>query len=248
MRRVFFLASPCAFSEIFSGSYLMTTPTIKCQQLADCFKLLTVFFYEPEIDLWEQEDILNQFSWTLQQTSPGAFHFAKQMRDASEVDDEDLMKVDYAALFVGPFELPAAPYGSVYMDKNKRIMGDSTMAVLKLYQEAGLKVDVKDSPDHIAIELEFVHYLYSLEVEAIQDGDSEKATRIASLRAHFLTTCLAPWIRPFCQSIKNATKNLFYVNLADCLEVFITEISGLESISLQDHRLLPKENANQPAV
>lgn len=226
----------------------MTTTVKKCQQFADCFKLLAVLFYEPEMDLWEQEDILNQLSRLIQKTSPGAFHSAQQMCDASEVIDEEQMKVDYAALFVGPFELPAAPYGSVYLDKSKRIMGDSTMAVLQLYRDAGLKVDVKDAPDHIAIELEFIHYLYSLEANAVQDGDREKEIRMASLRTHFLTTCLVPWVDPFCQSIKNGTNNLFYVNLADCLEVFIAEISELASLPLQDHSLFPKENADQPSV
>lgn len=226
----------------------MTTTVKECQQLADCFKLLAVFFYEPEMALWKQEDILNQFSSTVQTISSGAFHLAQQMRDANEEIDEEQMKVDYAALFVGPFELQAAPYGSIYLDKSKRIMGDSTMAVLQLYREAGLKLDVKDAPDHIAIELEFIHYLYSLEAEAIQDGDNEKAIRVANLRTHFLSSCLVPWVHPFCQSIKNGTNNVFYVNLADCLEVFIAELSELASIPLQDHSLLAKENADQPSV
>ena len=226
----------------------MTTSVKKCQQLADSFKLLAVFFYEPEMDLWEQEDILNHLSGLMQKTSPGAFPLAQQMCDTSEMNDEEQMKVDYAALFVGPFELPAAPYGSVYLERSKRIMGDSTMAVLQLYREAGLKLDVKDAPDHIAIELEFMHYLYSLEAEAIQEGDRERGIHMASLRTHFLTTCLVPWVHPFCQSIKNGTNNLFYINLADCLEAFIAEISELEAPSLQDHTLFPKENADQPSV
>ena len=227
---------------------MITSTVTKCQQLADSFKLLAVLFYEPEKDLWEQEDILKQFSQILQKISPGSFPCAQQMRDASKVIDAEQMKVDYAALFVGPFELPAAPYGSVYLDKNKRIMGDSTMAVLQLYRQAGLKVDVRDAPDHIAIELEFMHYLYSLEAEAVQDGDREKEISMASLRVHFLNTCLVPWIHSFCQSIKKGTNNLFYVNLADCLEVFIAEITEFVSPLSQDYSLLPKENADQPSV
>lgn len=226
----------------------MTTSIKECRQLADCFKLLAVFFYEPEMDLWEQEDLLNRFFWILQKTNPSGVHLAQQMRVASKIIAEEQMKVDYAALFIGPFALPAAPYGSVYLDRNKRIMGDSTITVLQLYREAGLKIDVKDAPDHIAIELEFIHYLYAMEAEAIQNGDPKKATRMASLRSHFLTTSLAPWVHPFCQSIKKGTTNLFYVNLAGCLDLFIAEIAVLEATPLQNNNLLPKENVDQLSV
>lgn len=226
----------------------MTSTVTKCQQLADSFKLLSVFFYEPEMDLWGQGDLLDQFSLLLQKTSPDAFPFTQQMREASEVINEEQMQVDYAALFVGPFELLAAPYGSIYLDRNKRIMGDSTMAVLQLYREVGLKVDVRDAPDHIAIELEFMHYLYSLEAEAVQNSDHEKEIRMANLRAYFLSTCLAPWVHPFCQSIKNGTNNVFYVNLADCLEAFIAEIAASDSVALQEHNLPLQENADRPSV
>ncbi len=226
----------------------MTSTVTKCQQLADSFKLLSVFFYEPEMDLWQQGDILNQFSLLLQETSPDAFPFAQQMRKASEVINEERMRVDYAALFVGPFELLAAPYGSIYLDRNKQIMGDSTMAVLQLYREAGLKVDVRDAPDHIAIELEFMHYLYSLEDKAIQGGDCELEINMVNLRTHFMNTCLMPWVHSFCQSIKNGTTNLFYVNLAKCLNVFIAAISECEPVVLQDHSLLAQENADPPSV
>ncbi len=226
----------------------MTSTVTKYQQLADSFKLLSVFFYEPEMHLWEQEDILNQFSLLLQKTSPNAFPFAQQMCDNREQIGEEQMQVDYAALFVGPFELLAAPYGSIYLDMNKQIMGDSTMAVLQVYREAGLKVDVRDAPDHIAIELEFMHYLYSLEAEAVLGGDHEQETRMTSLRTHFLNTCLAQWVQPFCQSIKNGTNNVFYVNLADCLKAFIAEISEADSVTLQEHNLPLQENADQPPV
>ena len=68
MRRVFCNRekSPCALLKKLSGSDTMTSTVTKYQQLADSFKLLSVFFYEPEMHLWEQEDILNQFSLLLQ--------------------------------------------------------------------------------------------------------------------------------------------------------------------------------------
>ncbi|MFN2356106.1 MAG: molecular chaperone, partial [Desulfopila sp.] len=71
---------------------------------------------------------------------------------------QDLL-VEYARLFVGPFELLAPPYGSVYLETGRRLMGDSTIAVQHMYTNAGLTLDVQEAPDHIALELEFMHYL-----------------------------------------------------------------------------------------
>ena len=225
------------------------TPTFqKYLYLADCFKLFSVFFYEPEMDLWEQEEILSQLFSILQKTSPGTVQAAQQMGKACGVIAEEQMKTDYAALFIGPFALPAAPYGSVYLDKGKQVMGDSTMAVLDLYREVGLKVDIKDAPDHIAIELEFIHYLYHLEAEAVQDGDHEKRINLAKLRTHFLTNYLAPWVQPFCQNIKKGTSNLFYIKLAECLDLFIAEIAEHRPRPLPNQILLSKDNVDHPPV
>jgi putative dimethyl sulfoxide reductase chaperone len=226
----------------------MTIPVNKSRQLADCFKLLAVFFYEPEMELWKQEDILFRFAEEMNKIVPDAFPAANRMGQALTNIDEEQMQVDYAALFVGPFELLAAPYGSVYLERTKRIMGDSTMAVLDLYRQAGLKVDIKDAPDHIAIELEFLHYLYSIEGKASQDGDRAKERHTENLRVHFLNTCLGPWVHQFCQSIQSGTENLFYINLAECLELFIAQVSEYDSEVLTEQSFTPKEHADQPSV
>ena len=68
------------------------------------------------------------------------------------------------------------------------------------------------------------------------------------LRVHFLTGYLAPWVHRFCQSIQIGTNNLFYTNLAECLETVIGQTAELEIIGLTENNLPPKKNALQPAV
>ncbi len=48
------------------------------------------------------------------------------------------LKVEFSKLFVGPYKLFAAPYGSVYLDDERKVMGDSTLDVKNRYREAGL--------------------------------------------------------------------------------------------------------------
>jgi TorA maturation chaperone TorD len=189
--------------------------------LGDCCRLLAVFFYEPDITLWRKEKLCTYLAGLLKNISIEAALAAEQMEKSLEDMNDEQTAVDYAALFVGPFELLAPPYGSVYLETTKRLMGDSTMAVMRMYQEAGLSVDVKEAPDHIAIELEFMHYLYTLEAEAIHKDDNVKAQSLASMRNDFLSAYLATWIPQFCEKIGNGADNMFYRNLADCLENFI---------------------------
>ena len=75
------------------------------------------------------------------------------MRKALENDrDLEALTIDFARLFVGPYKLLAAPYGSVYLDSGRTTMGDSTLDVKSRYCEAGLNAatNFKEAPDHIA--------------------------------------------------------------------------------------------------
>ena len=137
-------------------------------------------------------------------------------------NNEDLL-IDYAKLFVGPYELKAAPYGSIYLDEGRKIMGDSTIEVIKIYKDEGLSIDenFKELPDHIAVELEFMYYLIFKEVEALEKSETDKALNFIKTQELFLDKFLKKWVGPFCDKIKQGTDNEFYSSLADCLSVFI---------------------------
>jgi TorA maturation chaperone TorD len=62
------------------------------------------------------------------------------------------LEVDYTGLFVGPFLAPAPPYGSVYLEDGRQIMGESTIDVRQHYLSLGLDLstDFKEPPDHIS--------------------------------------------------------------------------------------------------
>ena len=71
--------------------------------------------------------------------------------------EAESLKSDFSRLFIGPFKLLAPPYGSIYLDGNSCLMGASTMEVRQLYRNEGLNPVIKEAPDHIAIELEFMY-------------------------------------------------------------------------------------------
>ena len=164
------------------------------KQLGDSFKLMAAFFYEPDITLLEEEKVFQNISRLYENICPEACTLVDDMHRALQNSSQQELQIAHAELFIGPFELKASPYGSTYLEKNRRIMGDSTMNVMRFYRKAGLEVDVKQPPDHIAIELEFLSYLCGIEVKALQDGDLQKAAELQAEREFFLETYVLPWM------------------------------------------------------
>ena len=83
----------------------------------DSYRLLSQCYYLPDeklIEALEQAEGLDEWhrriggnTWTM--------------------GDLDSLKVDYTRLFLGPYLLLAPPYGSLYLENTRTVMGDSTM-------------------------------------------------------------------------------------------------------------------------
>ncbi|MCB2180490.1 MAG: molecular chaperone TorD family protein [Desulfobulbaceae bacterium] len=194
-------------------------------QQSNGLRLLAACFYEPDPTLFEEEKMCRNISAICADICPQACAAASDMYLALQNSSLQDLQIAHAELFLGPFELKASPYGSTYLEKARRIMGDSTMQVVQLYRKAGLEVDIKEPPDHIVIELEFLSYLFALETEALQNSES---TQVAKLRAEqkvFQERYLLPWMPEFIENMKKGTENNFYLALADCLEKFLCQLT-----------------------
>ena len=198
---------------------------------ADCYKLLAACFCEPEKELFQEEAVLENLEELLEEVCPTAVKFTQTMKDFFDQTEPEELAVEYAALFVGPFELKAPPYASVYLENQRKVMGDSPMETLRLYQEAGLKHDVKEPADHISIELEFLYYLISSELEAELQEDQKESLFLIAHQKKFLNQYLGKWIHPFCESVKKGTEKGYYHSLADCLTTFVScELNAVNNL------------------
>lgn len=189
----------------------------------DGYRLLSACFYHPQKETFVQEKLFKNLVGLLRQISPDAAAHAAAMEKAFLKYSEDDLLVAYAKLFVGPNELLAPPYGSVYLDGEKTVMGDSTMETIKMYEEQGLSMDgeFRNLPDHITVELEFMYYLIFKEIEALEKSEWDRSLDFIKKQELFLDQFLNRWVKPFCDKIKRGTSNEFYTSLADCVSVFI---------------------------
>ena len=150
---------------------------------------------------------------------------SKMRKEADRKDHFEELVADYAKLFVGPFTLLTPPYGSVYLEGEKKVMGDSTLEVRRVYRRAGLDIsnDFHDAPDHIAAELEFMYFLIFKEVEALSESDVGRAIEFLNQQRTFLTDHLCAWVSQFTEKMEEVAETEFYKNLARATRAFLKE-------------------------
>jgi putative dimethyl sulfoxide reductase chaperone len=175
---------------------------------AALYKHLSMLFYSPNRDVLVEFGV---FDSLIDIATDFDSKFQEEVSRLSKSFDsytEQELNIEFAKLFLGPFHLRAAPYGSVYLDDQSQINGPSTLLVQKAYQNHSLQVDMADAPDHIAIELEFIALL-------LQDGQNfERGSELES----FFNSLFKPWIAPFCEKITKGTDNDYFTCLASVLE------------------------------
>ena len=186
------------------------------------YKLISDCFYPPDETVYRKMKTLHT---KIGMYCPGEIRSLKIMgnRIPSRKDQLEL-EVDHARLFVGPYTLLAPPYGSVYLDAERRIMGDSTFEVVNCYREAGLIVteDFKNPPDHIVVELEFMHFLIAKEIEATTKENALDFANALNKQQTFLDTHLCPWIFEFVDNVERNAQTSFYRNLARITKAYIS--------------------------
>ncbi len=189
----------------------------------EAFRLLSECYSLPNHDV---SDTLNYLTRHLPNVSEPAANWARHMINLTETKKNlETLRVDFAKLFVGPFQLLAAPYGSVYLDKGRSLMGNSTLDVENRYREEGLDIakDFKDAPDHIIAELEFMYYLIFREIEAFSNSNLETAIGFIEKQKCFLESHLLVWVPEFTARIIENAGTLFYQNLAKATQSFLLE-------------------------
>ena len=86
----------------------------------------------------------------------------------------------------------------------------------RFYAESGccMSEEVKDSPDQIGVEFSFVEHLLSEELDALDEGDADRAEEAARTRERFLSQHLGRWAYEYAKEMKAATQTGFYRGIA----------------------------------
>ena len=188
---------------------------------SDAYRLLAACFYEPDQELFLAEKLGANLAALMTEMAVPAGDPCQRLAEGLGATSQEELFLEYTALFLGPFGAPAHPYGSVYLEPTRQLMGDSTMVVKRMYQEAGIVPEDEGPPDHIALELEFMSYLAGRTAQAVANGDEAAVADLSRRQREFYPRCLAPWTTSFGDAIRANAQLPFYRALADCLVTFI---------------------------
>lgn len=202
-----------------------TIETLITQEMhrATIYTILSDAFRLPDVDVIKSLDALEKALFCLKST---AWESGKRLHQWS-LSPSDLcpLKVEYTRLFLGPFKAPAAPYGSVYLENSAQLMGESTVDARHHYQSLGLDLpeENKEPPDHISIELEFMHVLVIRAITAINDFNKPLLTETIRHQHLFMENHLGAWANVFTDAIIQHTESDYYRHLAQLTQEFVQE-------------------------
>ena len=186
-------------------------------------RLLAACYYQPGPEFAE-EKVFDSMLVAAKGIHPELADCAKGLGEDFAAEGHEKLLLDYARLFLGPNHIVAKPYGSIWLECGNTVMGESTMAVLKLYEEGGfdMSAEFREVPDHVAAELEFLYLLIFRENEAHRNNDAESVRAKAALRKRFLEMHLGRWIGPFTAAVIAGAQSSYYRRLATLSDRFIT--------------------------
>lgn len=135
---------------------------------------------------------------------------------------------EYIRLFdVGPAGPPCPLYGGTYGGDRMKVMEEA----VRFYNYFGLHLsqEVRELPDHITTELEFLHYLTFREVEVRQQGGDP----VPLLRAQrdFLARHLCKWVPKLRLRLIKQETNPFFLALVDFAVLFFSADEKYATVS-----------------
>ena len=109
---------------------------------------------------------------------------------------------DFNRLFVGPGEMLAPPWESVYRSKTKLTFQEPTLQVRAVYERFGVQAPAvhREPDDHLGLELAFVATLSDLAAAAAARDDTAQLATCCQTQKDFLQDHLLAWA-PACLAL-----------------------------------------------
>jgi len=186
--------------------------------------LSSVFLHHPTADqlaLVLEQGLLDEFPLELDDEGfrRGLEELRRWADESHKKDRKSVLtelKVDYAALFVGPGHLLAPPWESVYLTEERLTFGEPTLEVREFYLRHGLQYERKnlEPDDHFGLELKFMAMLITRERQYLTDGDQEKADELVGEQLAFLREHLMKWADNFTDDVINHCQTSYFRGFA----------------------------------
>ena len=204
----------------------------RIQLQKNCIRLLADIYWGPTIDICK--DMVNgtylssfeQLNKLLGIDISGDIKALNQ--SISKYTSADLLFDElegiYVSMFINALDGIQTPlYHSCYLGETASdkglLMGASAIEMANRYEAAGLSLskDIKEPPDHISLELEYLYFL--------QGGleTAEKESFQAEIN-EYISVFMLPWINTFLECIKSTNNELIYPQMTAILVAVLEHI------------------------
>lgn len=142
-----------------------------------------------------------------------------------ELPREEELIWQFSVLFEGQGEMVAPPWGSVYLDKDNLLMGESTVAYRHFLAQNGIafSADICQPEDQFGLML----------LAAAQLLEQEKTEAVKEL----LEQHLMPWSYRYLECLSNNTISPFYAALANIATLFLQDLQTQYALKPAEIRL-----------
>ncbi|ECG8591764.1 molecular chaperone [Salmonella enterica subsp. salamae] len=141
------------------------------------------------------------------------------------LSDEDALTWQFSVLFEGQGDMPAPPWGSVYLEKDNLLMGETTADYRAFLQSQGMVFTDREREPEDQFGLMFLAYSTLLE-----RGNDTAANRL--LEAHLL-----PWAFRYLELLQHNTVSAFYAWLAIVATCYLQDIQQQQGLQPTAKRL-----------
>lgn len=143
-----------------------------------------------------------------------------------KLDDPDMperMREEYNRLFVGPLEMEAPPWESIYLGKEGMLFQESTLKVRACYRRFGLLPEAypRVADDSLALELGFMAELARRSLDAFYGENAAALEETLRGALDFLNEHLLLWIPQLLERIAKTETDWLYPRLVLYLDSFI---------------------------
>ena len=131
-------------------------------------------------------------------------------------EDFNVVRRDFAHLFIGPKRLPAPPWESVYRNEERLIFDKETLQVRLLYRQFGMDVPTErnEPDDHFGLEMMFVAHLCQIALEGIRTEQAYYTDLSLAAIDSFFRDHICAWAYDYLADVTEAANTPYYRGLS----------------------------------
>lgn len=146
-------------------------------------------------------------------------------RDMAREDDQETLEQAWQRLFIGPYALPAPPWGSVWLDRENVLFGESTLALRGWMQKNGIahNSEMNEPEDQFGTLLMLAAWLSSEGREQALD--------------ELLAWHVFPWSERFLTQFIDGAQHPFWQALGELAQLTLATWRSLVTLPVAEHKL-----------